>query len=155
MHKHIIVSRDEARALASHPQLDIDFCRCLAFRLAGCERWVEARSFTRKAENTFAENGPQVKKHRHKVVARSSAAALGTHGSIWFEDCSCGAFRLRSVSKWIEPTRPDEALTIAQACQFLHCGYDVVYRLLWKGLVHGEKRPIAGSRKQGWYISVA
>jgi hypothetical protein len=96
-----------------------------------------------------------VKEHRHKVVALSAAAALGTHGTIWFEDCSCGAFRLRSVSKWIEPANSIEALTIAQACEFLHCGYDVVYRLIWKGLVHGEKRLIPGGRKPAWFIPVS
>jgi Helix-turn-helix domain len=98
--------------------------------------------------------GPQVKKHRHKVITRS-AAALGTHGTIRFEDCSCGAFRLCSVSNWIGPARRNQGLTIAQACEFLHCSYDVVYRLLWKGLVHREKRPIPGSRRPGWYIPVA
>jgi hypothetical protein len=67
--------------------------------------------------------GPQVKKRRHKVVARSAAAALRTHGTIRFEECSCGAFRLRSVSKWNEPANSRGALTIAQACEFLHCGY--------------------------------
>lgn len=56
---------------------------------------------------------------------------------------------------WIGPARPNQALTIAQACEFLHCGYDVVYRLLWKGLVHSKKRPIPGSRRPGWYIPVA
>jgi Helix-turn-helix domain len=96
-----------------------------------------------------------VKNHRHKVVARSAAAALGTHGTIRFEDCSCGAFRLRSVSKWIEPANFREALTIAQACEFLHCGYDVVYRLIWKGLVHGEKRLMSGGRRPAWLIPVS
>jgi Helix-turn-helix domain len=96
-----------------------------------------------------------VKTHRHKVVARSSAAALGAHGSSRFEDCSCGAFRLRSVSKWIEPANSIEAFTIAQACEFLHCGYDVVYRLIWKGLVHVEKRLIPGGRKPAWFIPVS
>lgn len=96
-----------------------------------------------------------MKKHRHKVVARSAASALGTHGTIRFEDCSCGAFRLRSVSKWIAPTSSCEALTIAQACEFLHCGYDVVYRLIWKGLVDGEKRLMPGSRRPAWFIPVS
>jgi hypothetical protein len=96
-----------------------------------------------------------VKKHRHKVVARSAAAALGTHGTIRFEDCSCGAFRLRSVSKWIEPANSRGAFTIAQACEFLHCGYDVVYRLIWKGLVHGEKRLMPGAHKPAWLIPVS
>ena len=149
MHKHVTVSRTEARAMASHPQLDIDFCRCGAFRLAGCERWVEVATCKEGEYRPMRK----IKGHRHKVANRSAARLLGTHATMRVEDCACGAFRLLSVSKWIEPSSRD--LTIAEACQYLNVGYDVIYRMLWKGLVHGDKRAIAGSHKPGWYIPVA
>lgn len=77
---------------------------------------------------------------------------MGTHGTIRFERCSCGAFRLRSVSKWIGPANSPEVFTIAEARELLHCSYDVVYRLIWKGLVRGEKRLLPGGRKPVWLI---
>jgi hypothetical protein len=44
-HQHIGIS---APPLAVHPQLEIEFCECTAFRLKGCERWVEEEGFTRE-----------------------------------------------------------------------------------------------------------
>ena len=149
MHQHVTVSPAEVRALASHSQLDTDVCRCGAFRLAGCERWVEGEARNEGEYQPMRKS----KSHRHKVAIRSAARPLGAHATMRVEDCACGAFRLLSVSKWIEPSPPD--LTIVEACQYLNVGYDVIYRLLWKGLLHGEKRAIAGSRKPGWYIPVA
>jgi hypothetical protein len=40
-HVHQTISKHQARALVTHELLQIDFCECGCFRLAGSERWTK------------------------------------------------------------------------------------------------------------------
>src|ERR1700732_4927810 len=81
--------------------------------------------------------------HIHRP-ATASARALLLHSQLLVEICSCDVFRLNGSARWIKPRSipaPIEVeFGVKEAARYLNLSRDLVYPLLGRHSLHGEKR---------------